>query len=517
MPSFHCITYGCQMNVNDSAWVARSLVLMGWQESTMEYADFVFINTCSVREKPQHKLLSMLGMIRDINPEASVAVAGCVAQQMGESLWEKNAHVHLVVGSDGIAMVPRAFTRIAQNPSLRLSFLNFTDKFPDRNSELLPFKNMENLPTGTSNTNTKSNDTRAFVNIIQGCDNYCAYCIVPYTRGPRKSRATSSIIHECEEWLERGTCDITVLGQNVNVFGEDSGGDGTSFVQLLYKIAKLDGIKRLHLMTSHPKDFSDGTIQAYKDLGVLAPRLHLPLQSGSDATLKSMGRGYTQSQYLKLVDKLKTARPNIALSSDIIVGFPGETEKDFEETLRIVKEVDFIASFSFCYSDRPGTRASAMTNKIPAEIQLERLKRLIAQQQEQEQTWLKTRENVETEVLLEAHSKKPKYSEITESPKDRPAEQIRQEQTKQEEIRQEEANANNFMQASSMQASSMQDTRNTEDFSINTPENTSWQGHDAWGNTINLLVPNHLEHKAGNIVPVRIIRAKRHSLLAELR
>lgn len=487
------------MNVNDSAWVARSLVLMGWQESEMEHADFVFINTCSVREKPQHKLLSMLGMIRDVNPQASVAVAGCVAQQMGETLWERNAHVRLVLGSDGIAMAPGAFARIAQNSRLRLSFLDFTDEFPDRSSQLLPFKYVANLPTGSSNLTTKSNDTRAFVNIIQGCDNYCAYCIVPYTRGARKSRATSSIIHECKEWLERGTCDITVLGQNVNVFGQDPGGDGTSFVQLLYKLAELDGLKRLHMVTSHPRDFSDGTIQAYKELSVLAPRLHLPVQAGSDAVLKSMGRGYTHTQYLKLVDKLKTARPNLALSSDIIVGFPGETEKDFQETLRVVKEADFIASFSFCYSDRPGTRASEMTNKIPNEVQLERLKRLIAQQQEQEQKWLKSRENVETDVLLEAHSKKPKYSEITESPKDRTAEQIKQEQTS-EHI-------------------SAQDVENihTKNSPISTPNTTSWQGHDAWGNTINLLIPDNLGHKAGNIVPVRIIRAKRHSLLAELR
>ena len=495
MPSFHCITYGCQMNVNDSAWVARSLVRMGWHESDMEHADFVFINTCSVREKPQHKMLSMLGMIRDINPKASVAVAGCVAQQMGEMIWEKNTHVRLILGSDGIAMAPRGFARISKNPKLRLSYLDFTDQFPDRKPELLSFKDVENLPTGAPNISMKSNDTRAFVNIMQGCDNYCAYCIVPYTRGPRKSRATQSIIQECKEWLARGTCDITLLGQNVNVFGQDGGGDGTSFVELMYKVATLDGIKRLHIMTSHPRDLSDEVIQAYKELPVLPPRLHLPLQAGSNAILKSMGRGYTNTQYLKLVEKLRAARPDIALSTDIIIGFPGETEEDFQETLRMVKEANFIASFSFAYSDRPGTRASEMTNKIAPEIQLERLNRLIAQQSEQGEQWLKSLEGVETDVLLEAHSKKPKYSSITESPEDRPATLIQQqeltklallEQTnlEQETLRQkntEQVNTEHspesrskHLEPSKLEHSSTEHSNFSADSSATTQNHTSW-------------------------------------------
>jgi len=519
------------MNVNDSAWVARSLVQMGWHESDMEHADFVFINTCSVREKPQHKTMSMLGIIRDINPKASVAVAGCVAQQMGESIWERNAHVRLVLGSDGIAMAPRAFARIAKNPRLRLSYLEFTEKFPDREPELLSFKNVENLPTGAPNIAMKSNDTRAFVNIMQGCDNYCAYCIVPYTRGPRKSRATQSIIQECKEWLARGTCDITLLGQNVNVFGQDDGGDGTSFVQLLYKVAELDKIQRLHIMTSHPRDFSDDVIQAYKEISVIAPRLHLPLQAGSDAILKSMGRGYTNAHFLKLVEKLRAARPDLALSTDIIVGFPGETEEDFKETLRIVKEVGFIASFSYCYSDRPGTRASTMTNKIPQDVQLERLKRLIAQQNEQGEKWLKSLEGTTTTVLLEAHSRKPKYSNITESPEDRPAKLIREQEMALAELtmlipenseNQRELNAKQIPQKHAdagdltKESTTIFKKHVPKQASVDTPNHTSWQGHDSWGNTINLLIPNHLQHKAGNIVPVRIIRAKRHSLLAEL-
>lgn len=480
MPSFHCITYGCQMNVNDSAWVARSLVKMGWEETSMETADFVFMNTCSVREKPQHKVLSMLGIIRDVNPKASVAVAGCVAQQLGEKLWEKNAHVRLVLGSDGIAYAPEAFEKIAKNPKLRLSYLKFTKEFPDRKPELDYFKTIPLLPTGTNEESTKGNDTRAFVNIMQGCNNFCAYCIVPYTRGRQKSRPLVSILQECQEWLDRGICDLTLLGQNVNAYGKDKASDTPHFVELLYEVAKLDGLKRLHIVTPHPRDFCDATVNAYKELSVLAPRIHLPLQAGSNAVLEKMGRGYTNQDFMHLVEKLRLARPDIALSTDLIVGFPGETEEDFQETLRIMKEANFIASFSFIYSDRPGTRASKMQGKVPANVGLDRLNRLMELQNSLGEAWLKSRVGIETEVLLEAKSAKPKYSEITDN---------------------------------SIAVETVKTVTETLDSDT---ENTSWQGHDVWGNTVNLIIPNHLPYKAGDIVPAKIITAKKHSLLGEL-
>lgn len=480
MPSFHCITYGCQMNVNDSAWVARSLVKMGWTESEMETADFVFINTCSVREKPQHKVLSMLGIIRDVNPKASVAVAGCVAQQMGEKLWEKNAHVRLVLGSDGIVHAPEAFEKLAKNPKLRLSYLKFTKTFPDRKAELKFFKDTVSLPTGSLEESTKGNDTRAFVNIMQGCNNFCAYCIVPYTRGRQKSRSVASVLDECREWLDRGIRDLTLLGQNVNAYGKDKAGDTPHFVELLYKVAELDGLKRLHIVTPHPRDFCDDTVNAYRELSVLAPRIHLPLQAGSNAVLEKMGRGYTNGDFMRLVEKLRKARPDIALSTDLIVGFPGETEEDFQETLRIMKEANFIASFSFIYSDRPGTRASKMTDKITPEVSLDRLNRLMALQAELGEAWLKSRVGMDTQVLLEAKSAKPKYSEVKDHSLD--------------------------VQTVKSVTETMQDNA----------ENTSWQGHDTWGNTVNLIIPNHLEYKAGDIVGAKIVTAKKHSLLGEL-
>lgn len=468
------------MNVNDSAWVARSLVKMGWVESEMETADFVFINTCSVREKPQHKVLSMLGIIRDVNPKASVAVAGCVAQQMGEKLWEKNAHVRLVLGSDGIVHAPEAFEKLAKNPKLRLSYLKFTKAFPDRKAELEFFKDTASLPTGTLEESTKGNDTRAFVNIMQGCNNFCAYCIVPYTRGRQKSRSVASVLDECREWLDRGIRDLTLLGQNVNAYGKDKAGDNPHFVELLYKVAELDGLKRLHIVTPHPRDFCDDTVNAYKELSVLAPRIHLPLQAGSNAVLEKMGRGYTNGDFMRLVEKLRKARPDIALSTDLIVGFPGETEEDFQETLRIMKEANFIASFSFIYSDRPGTRASKMTDKIAPEISLDRLNRLMALQAELGDAWLKSRVGMNTQVLLEAKSAKPKYSEVKDHSLD--------------------------VQTVKSVTETMQDNA----------ENTSWQGHDTWGNTVNLIIPNRLEYKAGDIVSAKIVTAKKHSLLGEL-
>lgn len=480
MPSFHCITYGCQMNVNDSAWVARSLVKMGWEETSMETADFVFMNTCSVREKPQHKVLSMLGIIRDVNPKASVAVAGCVAQQLGEKLWEKNAHVRLVLGSDGIVYAPQAFEKIARNPKLRLSYLKFTKEFPDRKPELDYFKTIPFLPTGTSEESARGNDTRAFVNIMQGCNNFCAYCIVPYTRGRQKSRPAASILDECQEWLDRGICDLTLLGQNVNAYGKDKASDTPHFVELLYEVAKLKGLKRLHLVTPHPRDFCDAAVNAYKELPVLAPRIHLPLQAGSNAVLKKMGRGYTNQDFMRLVEKLRLARPDIALSSDLIVGFPGETEDDFQETLRIMKEANFIASFSFIYSDRPGTRASKMQDKVPADTGLNRLNRLMELQNSLGDTWLQSRVGMKTEVLLEAKSAKPKYSEITDS------------------------------------SIAVETVKNVTETLDDDNENTSWQGHDVWGNTVNLILPNRLPYKAGDIVPAKIITAKKHSLLGEL-
>lgn len=387
-PGFHCITFGCQMNVNDSQWVARALMRLGFEEKPLEDADVVLLNTCSVREKPEQKVYSALGRVRQANPGAVVGVAGCVAQQLGEDIMRRYKQVRLVAGSDSVSSVPSAFVRLLEDPKLRLSFLDFTEEFPDRD----PCLNGEGGAIAPV----------AYVNIMQGCDNFCAYCIVPYTRGPRKSRSSAAVLEECRALVARGAGDITLLGQNVNVFGKDKSGDGTSFPNLLRKVAAIPSLRRIRFVSAHPRDFSKETIDLFAELPSLCPRLHLPLQSGSNSMLKKMGRGYTMEHYLSVVEALKKARPDIALSTDLIVGFPSETEEEFEDTLKAIDSCGFMSSFSFCYSDRPGTRASAMPFKIPHNVQLERLERLQTLQNARAEAWLKSRVGMAVNVLLEA-------------------------------------------------------------------------------------------------------------------
>ncbi len=438
-PGFHCITFGCQMNVNDSQWVERALTARGFEPRPMEEADVILVNTCSVREKPEQKVHSTLGRISLANPSAVVGVAGCVAQQLGGELARRHPQVRLIAGSDGIASVPDAFVRLLEEPELRLSFLDFTDSFPDRDPCLTPGSAQPETPV-------------AFVNIMQGCDNFCAYCIVPYTRGPRKSRSAASVLEECRAWVARGAGDITLLGQNVNAFGRDRYGDGTSFPDLLRMLAGIPGLRRIRFVSAHPRDLSEETISLFAELPQLCPRLHLPLQSGSTSMLQKMGRGYTMERYLSVVQALRQARPDIALSTDLIVGFPSETEQEFQDTLAAVDSCGFMSSFSFCYSDRPGTRASGMPFKIPRDIQLERLSRLQTLQNERTEAWLRSRVGLETDVLLESPSHK-------------------------------------------------QDGANL------------WQGRDPWGDPVNVLLPDG-QGRPGQFVDVRVRLAKKHSLMA---
>ena len=440
---FHCITFGCQMNVNDSQWVERALMRLGFEEKPLEEADVVFLNTCSVREKPEQKVYSALGRVRQANPRAVVGVAGCVAQQLGEELMRRHPQVRLVAGSDGVSAVPDAFVRLLNEPDLRLSYLDFTDIFPDRD----PCLSVEGGSAPGEVTPV------AYVNIMQGCDNFCAYCIVPYTRGPRKSRSTKAVLDECRAWVERGAGDITLLGQNVTVFGKDKSGDGTSFPELLRRVAEIPGLRRIRFVSAHPRDFSQETIDMFASLPQLCPRLHLPLQSGSDSMLRKMGRGYTMERYLSVVEGLRKARPDIALSTDLIVGFPSETEEEFEDTLKAVDSCGFMSSFSFCYSDRPGTRASAMPFKNPHEVQLERLERLQSLQNERAEAWLQSRVGLVTDVLLEAPS-------------------------------QRSAEGNN-----------------------------EWQGRDVWGDMVNVSLPAG-RGRPGEFVDVKIDKALKHSLKA---
>lgn len=443
--SFHIITFGCQMNVHDSLWLERSLIARGFCKAPLEDAEVVVVNTCSVREKPEQKVMSTLGRIRQAtggDPHVLVAITGCVAQQLGTALFEKASQVRLVAGSDGIADAPAAIERLLTETDLRLSLLDFSQHYLERESGA-------RTPCGPV----------AYINIMQGCDNFCAYCIVPFTRGRQKSRMSTAILEECRLRLDQGAREICLLGQNVNAFGHDSHGDGLSFAALLKKVAALPGLERLRFVTPHPKDMGPEDVAAFAELPQLCPRLHLPLQAGSDAVLKRMKRRYDREAFLSLVASLRKARPDIALSTDLIVGFPGESETDFQATLDMVEACGFMASFSFCYSDRPGTRASLMPDKIAHDIQQDRLLRLQALQEELGQNWLKKRVGDRTDLLLECKSPKASTGETSEH------------------------------------------------------HLTSWQGRDPYGIPVHVDLPEDVDH-TGRMLPVQISKAKKHSLLA---
>ncbi len=400
MAKFHIITFGCQMNVNDSQWLSRALTSMGHiEEPIAKEADFFILNTCSVRDKPEKNVHSTIGRMRKINPQMWGVVMGCVAQQLGDELLQKHKTIKLVLGTDTLHNAPEYIQEIIikqeANPLFEIkikdSHTDFISIFPDRSHYLED----DNTPQAV-----------AYVNIMQGCDNYCSYCIVPYTRGVPKSRSTASILDECRAWLDKGVKEIHLLGQNVNAFGLDRLNDGCTFPELLRKIDKLDGLKRLRFMTPHPKDLADDTIALFGELQSLCPRLHLPIQAGSNRTLERMNRPYTREYYLQLVEKTKKIRSDIAFASDIIVGFPGETETEFQETLDIMQQAPIIFSYSFAYSDRPGTKASLMPDKIEPKIQLDRLERLQDFQRELGAKYLQSFIGKEIEVLIESINKK---------------------------------------------------------------------------------------------------------------
>lgn len=461
--TFHILTFGCQMNSNDSDWLGRALRQRGFEEAPLGQATVTILNTCSVREKPELKVYNALGRIRHEtrgNADAFAVVAGCVAQQVGSGFFEKFPQVRLVTGGDGLVDAPDAIERLCREPGLKISLVDFSESYPERASAL------GDGPVPPV----------AYVNIMQGCDNYCAYCIVPYTRGRQKSRATAAVLDECRALLDHGAKEICLLGQNVNSFGQDKTGDGTSFAALLRQVSALPGLARLRFLTPHPKDFSPEVMTAFGELENLCPRIHLPLQAGSDAVLRNMGRKYDSARFLDIVGGLRNARPDMAFSSDIIVGFPGESEEDFLATCAMLKAVGFMSSFSFCYSDRPGTRASMLPDKIPQEIKLERLARLQAQQDELGQAWLRSRERQNTMVLLEGMSR------------------------------------NNPAQAAqAAQATRAPHTESSGNMAA--PPVEHWQGRDPYGATVNVALPESFGH-TGLLLPVHITTAKRHTLLA---
>ncbi|MFP4392251.1 MAG: tRNA (N6-isopentenyl adenosine(37)-C2)-methylthiotransferase MiaB [Desulfohalobiaceae bacterium] len=390
---YHLLTQGCQMNVSESLWLARALESRGWQQSPEEQAQVFVLNTCSVREKPVQKVYSILGRLQKFcrqDPQAFVAVGGCVAQQVGEDFWRRFPHVRLVFGPDSIGSVPDSLQRLLKEPGLRLSLLEFSEHYPERPQEF----------------DSRFTPAQAYVNIMQGCDNFCTYCIVPYTRGRQRSRQSAEVIRECEALTARGVREVTLLGQNVNSYGQDKSADGVSFVKLLYRISAIPGLQRIRFTTSHPKDIPLELIQAFGSLPNLCPALHLPLQSGSNRVLQSMGRRYTREDYLWIVQELRRNCPELALSTDLIVGFPGESEQDFQQTLELVRQAGFCSSFSFKYCDRPGVRAASFPNKIQEETKACRLQELQALQDKLTEQDLQKQVGSFLQVLVEGLSSK---------------------------------------------------------------------------------------------------------------
>lgn len=356
-------TYGCQMNEHDSEILLGLLVQMGYEKTDdLSKADLILLNTCCIREKAESKVLSHLGELRRLkndNPELIIGVCGCMMQQDGmiEKIETSAPHVQLLFGTHNLHKLPEFIYRLMTNS--------------EKQMEILPKETaiQEGLPT------KREFPFKALINIIYGCNNFCTYCIVPYVRGRERSRQINDIVEEVKNLVADGVVEITLLGQNVNSYGKDLK-DGTNFALLLTKLCEIDGLKRIRYMTSHPKDLTEELIQTVARHPKICSHFHLPVQSGSSAILKAMNRGYTKEDYLLLVEKIRHYLPKAAITTDIIVGFPNETEEDFLETIDLVQKVQFDNAFSFIYSKRAGTPAARMQDDVSLEEKKERLQRL---------------------------------------------------------------------------------------------------------------------------------------------
>lgn len=372
------------MNERDSEIMVQTLGHYGFSEIFKEDdADLIIINTCSVRHKAEQKVMSLLGYLRKNKkkkPGLKICVAGCVAQQEGINIIKKMPHVDLVVGTQNIYSIGELLEKKLEGEERVQIFLIDEYVIP----KFLPTIPLEKKSQKQSVSDGKERSFSKFVTIMQGCNNFCTYCVVPYTRGRESSRKATDIIEEIESYVELGVKEITLLGQNVNSYGRSNKVHGTAynFSDLLRDVASISGLARLRFTTSNPKDLTEELMRCFRDISLLCPQFHLPVQAGSDAVLKRMNRNYTIDEYTKMVYKLREYCPSIALTTDIIVGFPGETDSDFELTMDLLNSVRFHGSFSFKYSDRPGTRAKDFINKVDEQVKAERLARFQKRQDE---------------------------------------------------------------------------------------------------------------------------------------
>ena len=359
-------TYGCQMNVYDSERMAEALGAEGYVEvSSPEEADMILLNTCHIREKAAEKVYSELGRYKDLkaaNPDLKIGVAGCVAQAEGEEIIARQPMVDLVVGPQTYHRLPGMVAKASRGEKVVDTDFPAEDKF----EELKGRPQAKRGPT-------------AFLTVQEGCDKFCAFCVVPYTRGAEVSRPADRILREARELVEKGVREITLLGQNVNAYHGEGEGGTWSLARLIRALAEVDGLERIRFTTSHPNDMSDDLIAAHGEIEKLMPYLHLPVQSGSDRILKRMNRQHTAEEYLRLIERIRAARPDILISGDFIVGFPEETAADFEATVDLIRAVNYGQAFSFKYSPRPGTPAAERPQVDPSEAsdRLQRLQALI--------------------------------------------------------------------------------------------------------------------------------------------
>jgi tRNA-2-methylthio-N6-dimethylallyladenosine synthase len=366
-------TYGCQMNVYDSQRMTDALAAEGYVASeTAEDADLVLLNTCHIREKAAEKVYSELGRLRKLKEDRAsagsemlIGVAGCVAQAEGGEIIRRAKAVDLVIGPQTYHRLPDAIRRVRGGEKVVETDYAVEDKF-------------EHLPAAKPAI-VRSRGVTAFLTVQEGCDKFCTFCVVPYTRGSETSRSVAQIVAEAEGLARAGVREVTLLGQNVNAWhGEGPNGSEWGLGRLLSRLAEIPGIERLRYTTSHPRDMDDELIAAHRDLDTLMPYLHLPVQSGSDRILKAMNRRHTADDYRRLIDRIRSARPDIAMSGDFIVGFPGETDEDFAETLKIVGDIGYAQAFSFKYSPRPGTPGAELDGQVPEEVKDRRLQELQA-------------------------------------------------------------------------------------------------------------------------------------------
>lgn len=392
-------TQGCQMNEYDSEKMLDVLDHECGMQTTLDEteADVLLLNTCSIREKAQEKVFSQLGLWRKLkekNPNLLIGVGGCVASQEGEALAKRSKQVDVVFGPQTIHRLPQLFDQAQKNRSSNNKKAVVDISFPE-------IEKFDCLPK------PRADGPTAFVSIMEGCSKYCTYCVVPYTRGEEFSRPLVDVMNEIEELARQGVREITLLGQNVNGYrGLDESNDIVDFSLLVYFVSKVEGIERIRYTSSHPIEFSDNLINAYAEVPELVSHVHLPVQSGSDRVLAAMKRGHTALEFKSIVKKLRKSRPGVSISSDFIVGFPGETDKDFEDTMKFVEEIGFDQSYSFIYSRRPGTPAASLEDDVLPEVKKDRLRRFQQLVNRMASEYSNAMLDTEQVVLVEGLSKK---------------------------------------------------------------------------------------------------------------